>query len=324
MTNTPAPQTTPPPAANGRIGFLDTLRGIALLAMASYHFTWDLGMFGYIDPATATEGGWRIYARAIASSFLFLAGFSLYLAHRRGIRWPAFAKRFAMVAGAALLISVATYVAVPAGWIFFGILHNIALASLIGLLFLRLPALVTMSVAVLALVAPMYLSSDSFNTIWLSWIGFATMPPRSNDYVPLLPFLSPFLFGLAVSQIVTPRGLLDRFRRPSGRRNLLAFFGRHSLSSYLIHQPVLIGLVYLATLIAPPPPVDQVEAYKKSCEASCMQQQNGLDLCQRFCGCTLETLQAQNIFDPMMENRLDTAQQNKIADIAAQCSAQMQ
>lgn len=316
--------TSTAPKSGGRIGFLDTWRGIALLAMASYHFTWDLEMFGYIDPGTAVQGWWRIYARGIASTFLFLAGFSLFLAHRRGINWPSFGKRFAMVAGAALLISVATYFAVPDGWIFFGILHNIAAASLIGLIFLRLPPLVTLIFAAGALAAPHYLASDSFNTIWLSWIGFSTVPPRSNDYVPLLPFLAPFLLGIAVSKFVVPRGWLDLFRKPSGQRNFLAFFGRHSLSFYLIHQPVLIGLVYLASITFPPPPVDQVEAYKKSCEASCMQQQNGLELCQSFCGCTLEKLQAENVFDPMMSNASTPDQQTKIAEIAQQCSAEIQ
>lgn len=304
----------------GRIGALDTLRGIALIAMASYHFTWDLEMFGYLDPGTATQGWWRLYARGIASTFLFLAGFSLYLAHRRGVHWPSYGKRFAMVAGAALLISIATYFAVPEGWIFFGILHNIATASLIGLLFLRLPFFVTLVCAALALIAPRYLSSDAFNPIWLSWIGLSTAPPRSNDYVPLLPFLAPFLLGLAISQFVSPRGWLDRFRKPSGRKNILTLFGRHSLAFYLVHQPVLIAIVYLASLVAP---VDQVENYKTSCEMSCLQQQDNAELCQRFCGCTLEKLQAESLFEPMMANKLAQAQQSQIGEIAAQCSREM-
>ena len=317
------PTTAEDTRPKGRIGALDTLRGIALIAMASYHFTWDLEMFGYLDPGTATQGWWRLYARGIASTFLFLAGFSLYLAHRRGVHWPSYGKRFAMVAGAALLISIATYFAVPEGWIFFGILHNIATASLLGLLFLRLPFFVTLVFAALAIVAPRYLSSDAFNPIWLSWIGLSTAPPRSNDYVPLLHFLAPFLLGLAISHFVTPRGWLDSFRKPSGQKNILALFGRHSLLFYLVHQPVLIGLVYLASFILPPPPVDQVEAYKTSCEASCMQQQNNIELCQSFCGCTLEKLQAESLFEPMVANTLGETQQSQIGEIAAQCSRGM-
>lgn len=308
----------------GRMGGLDTLRGLALIAMASYHFTWNLEYFGYLEPGTATTGLWKLYARAIASSFLFLAGFSLFLAHGKAINWPSFGKRFAMVAGSALLITIATYVAFPDSFIFFGILHNIAAASLVGLLFLRAPPLVTLLFAALAFALPQYVQSDFFNSKWLAWVGFSTMPPRSNDYVPLLPWLAPFLAGLAVSQFVTPRSWLDRFRNPSSPRNLIATAGRHSLTFYLIHQPALIGLVYAVSLVAPPPPVDQVELYKSSCEKSCVQQANGQELCQRFCGCTLEKLQAESLFDIMMEGKLSAEQQTKVSDVAQQCTVEAQ
>ncbi len=308
----------------GRMGSLDTLRGLALIAMASYHFTWNLEYFGYLEPGTATTGLWKLYARAIAISFLFLAGFSLFLAHGKAINWPSFGKRFAMVAGSALLITIATYVAFPDSFIFFGILHNIAAASLVGLLFLRAPPLVTLLFAALAFALPQYVQSDFFNSKWLAWVGFSTMPPRSNDYVPLLPWLAPFLAGLAVSQFVTPRSWLDRFRNPSSPRNLIATAGRHSLAFYLIHQPALIGLVYAVSLVAPPPPVDQVELYKSSCEKSCVQQANGQELCQRFCGCTLEKLQAESLFDIMMEGKLSAEQQTKVSDVAQQCTVEAQ
>lgn len=308
----------------GRMGGLDTLRGLALIAMASYHFTWNLEYFGYLEPGTATTGLWKLYARAIASSFLFLAGFSLFLAHGKAINWPSFGKRFAMVAGSALLITIATYVAFPDSFIFFGILHNIAAASLVGLLFLRAPPLVTLLFAALAFALPQYVQSDFFNSKWLAWVGFSTMPPRSNDYVPLLPWLAPFLAGLAVSQFVTPRIWLDRFRNPSSPRNLIATAGRHSLAFYLIHQPALIGLVYAVSLVALPLPVDQVELYKSSCEKSCVQQANGQELCQRFCGCTLEKLQAESLFDIMMEGKLSAEQQTKVSDVAQQCTVEAQ
>ena len=171
-----------------RIDAIDIARGAALVAMAIYHFTWDLEFFGYLDPGMTAVGGWKLFARCIASSFLFLVGVSLFLAHGRFIRWPGFLRRFAMVAGAALAISIVTYIAVPGGFIFFGILHQIALASLLGLAFLRLPALLTLLIAAAVIAAPHYLRSEFFNPPWWWWTGLSASFPRSNDYVPVFPW----------------------------------------------------------------------------------------------------------------------------------------
>src|SRR5690606_25132571 len=140
-----------------RLEAIDLARGLALVAMAIYHFAWDLEIFGYAPPGMTAHGGWKLFARCIASSFLFLVGVSLFLGHAKGIRWPSFLRRLAMVAGAAAAISAATWIAVPGGLIFFGILHQIALASVLGLAFLRLPAIVTLLIAIAVIVAPHYL-----------------------------------------------------------------------------------------------------------------------------------------------------------------------
>ncbi len=243
-----------------RITLIDTLRGVALIAMATYHFTWDLEFFGYLDSGTATQGFFRVYARAIASSFLFLAGVSLVLAHFPAIRWQSFWKRFAMVAGAALAISIATLVAFPSEWIYFGILHNIALSSLIGLAFLRLAPLLTGAVVVLVVVAmivdyslmPGALDSAFFDARYLSWLGFAEIPPRSNDYVPLFPWIAALLAGVTVTRIALSRNWLPKLAAVQTQPNLLSKAGRHSLIVYLVHQPVLIALVYLFRWFTPP------------------------------------------------------------------------
>jgi uncharacterized membrane protein len=252
-----------------RIGILDTARGIALLAMASYHCTWDFEFFGYLEPGTAETGWLKIYARAIASTFLFLAGVSLVLANSPEIRWHSYFKRLGVIVGAAAAISLVTFIGMRDEWIFFGILHSIAAASIIGLIFLRLPAAVSLLAACVLTVgiyvdnisAPYYLHSDFFDMPVLWWVGLSDHLPRSNDYVPIFPWLTAFLFGLGIAQAAVARGWLFALAKLGPGKNLLARAGRHSLIFYLVHQPLLFGLVYLLSLAVPAPKPDPIQTY---------------------------------------------------------------
>lgn len=324
-----SPDTSPGMLRTPRIPLIDTLRGIALVAMASYHFTWDLEFFGYLEPGTATEGGWRIYARLIASSFLFLVGVSLVLAHRPAIRWKPFGRRLGLVVAAAAVISIGTYVALPQEWIFFGILHAIAVSSLIALAFLPLPPLATAATAIAILVAfiidgwvmPGVLRSALFDSRLLAWIGLAETPPRSNDFVPLFPWLAAVLAGVSVAGLLRQHGGFARLQAWQQRPNILTRAGQHSLVFYLVHQPVLIGLVYLATLVAPPPAPDPVADYNRSCQATCTAGGNDAGLCQRFCACTADRLVTQSLFQPMQRGEIDPTTDQRVLDIAGQCTA---
>ncbi|MCJ9752392.1 DUF1624 domain-containing protein [Neorhizobium sp. BETTINA12A] len=324
-------ETQNPTPRRPRITLIDTLRGVALIAMATYHFTWDLEFFGYVDPGTATQGFFRVYARSIASSFLFLAGVSLVLAHFPKIRWQPFWKRFAMVAGAALAISIATLVAFPGEWIYFGILHNIALSSLIGLAFLRLPPLLTGAIIALVVVAmivdyslvPGVLDSALFDARYLSWLGFAEVPPRSNDYVPLFPWIAALLAGVAVARIALSRNWPLRLAAVQTQENFLSKAGRHSLIVYLVHQPVLIALVYLFSLVHPAPPPDPRIGYVRSCEAGCTGRGNDAGLCQKFCGCTADKLIAQSLMTPLQSGAI-APQDGRVQSLAEQCSIEAQ
>lgn len=224
-----------------RLIVIDIARSFALLCMVVFHFTWDLGMFGLIPPQTAFTGFFWYFARFTAGSFIFLAGLGLWLSHGAGIRWPAFWRRLAKIVAAAALVSIATRLAFPEAWIFYGILHSIAVSSLIGILLLRLPAAILLALTVFVLVLPWAWSHPAFGG-WLIWSGLSGQTPITADYEPLFPWFAPFLAGMATGRIFTWLGLWPWLsRRETPFLRALAWPGKHSLAIYLIHQPLLIG-----------------------------------------------------------------------------------
>lgn len=238
-----------------RVEAIDVARGLAMAAMATFHFAWDLEFFGYAPVGMTRGTGWTLFARTIASSFLFLVGVSLFLAHRQGVRTRSVLKRLASLASAAFLITAVTWIVVPQGFIFFGILHQIAMASLLGLVFLRVPVLVTVGVAAFVIAAPWYLRHGTFDHPAWWWVGLTPIPPVSFDYVPLLPWFGAVLLGIAGAGIADRRGLFLHLSKysPGPWSRPFRVVGRHGLTFYLLHQPMLIAVIWLFARAWPPP-----------------------------------------------------------------------
>jgi uncharacterized membrane protein len=229
---------------------VDIARTAALAGMVVFHFVYDLDLFGWVPRGTATQGWFWYHARLVAGSFIFLAGLSLWLAHGRGIRWSAFARRAAILALAAAAVTVATHFALPGLTIFYGILHSILVSSVVGLLFLRLPAAVILAAAAAVFALPWQFTHPTFGG-WLIWTGLAPERPLTADFEPFFPWFAPFLAGLASGRLLSWANLWPRLAlRDTALVRRLAWPGRHSLAIYLIHQPVLIGLVAGATWAA--------------------------------------------------------------------------
>ncbi|MDD7910229.1 heparan-alpha-glucosaminide N-acetyltransferase [Pseudovibrio exalbescens] len=308
-----------------RLPWLDIARGAALWAMVLYHFSWDLLWFGLVDWPVATGMGWRSFAIGIAASFLFLVGFSANLAHGKGIRWKGFWKREAKIVAAAVLVSAGTYFALGSQMIRFGILHNIALSSLLVLLFLRLPFLLNtlIGLAVIALgnaVSP--LAPDPL----LFWIGLHPSPFVSVDFVPVFPWFGVVLLGLAASQYYTAMKLRRRAQElpePPPRRLLpraMGWSGRNSLFFYLAHQPILFGSLWLLVALGGLPDRDEM-AFQSNCVAACVSSHEASQ-CETACACTLERLQQGDEWERLLNEPLNATLRPVIQQHFQICLAQ--
>ncbi len=228
-----------------RIEAIDLARGLALVAMAAYHTLWDATYFGFINIGIGVDPVWIGIQRAILVAFLFLVGVSLALSHRDGIIWRRFWRRFALIAAAGLVMTVATWFAFGEYFSYFGVLSAIALFSLMALPLIRAPLWVAFTVAAIFFLLPMLFNAPAFDAKWLSWIGFFVTTPATADLVPVFPWFGVVALGVIAVRLFRPRlPLLAAlsFGDPVSRG--LKLIGRWSLVFYLVHQPVILAVLY--------------------------------------------------------------------------------
>jgi uncharacterized membrane protein len=238
---------------NHRLDRIDLLRALAMLWMTVFHFSFDLNHAGLIEQDFYRDPFWTWQRTAIVSGFLFTAGLSQAVAIAQGQGWPRFWKRWAQVAGAALLVTAGSMVMFPKTFIYFGVLHGIA----VMLIVVRLTAgwrtwlwpLGALAIAA-KFAAPGLIAAvpalEVLNTPGLNGLGFISRLPITEDYVPLLPWLGVMWWGVAAGQWALrhkPQWLGSADAPATGVKRGLVTLGRWSLSYYLLHQPVLIGLV---------------------------------------------------------------------------------
>lgn len=211
-----------------RLRWLDLLRSSAILGMVVYHAAYDLQEY-YGWPFDVMHGNWKLFQITVASLFLVVSGISAGF----WTRTDAFAKgwrRGWFILSAAMLVSLVTAIVDERTWVSFGILHLLALAAFILPFLQRLPPLAIglLGLAVIAL-AP-----------------FDLMPRAiSVDYVPPVPWLGPVLLGFAIGIPLSNR--TPKHAAPSRMFDLLAWPGKHSLAIYLLHQPVILAVMWMAS-----------------------------------------------------------------------------
>ena len=253
-----------------RIWELDFIRGFCIVLMILDHTLYDLGFIFRHQWFGGQEGEGILYQlcdfaanvffpspfRDIAwwiavFLFVFICGISCSFSHsnlRRGLR----------LAGVALILTLVTY---GIDWflgqeneftIRFGVLHMLASSILLycllrktGPLFMLLLSFFSIAIGVYFLYIPLE-SSISYSAI----LAHSTADFHSADYFPLLPWFGFFLAGAALGPLLYKerRSFFSRHGTASWKRPIL-FIGRHSLVFYVLHQPVVYGLLLLIGML---------------------------------------------------------------------------
>ncbi len=227
-----------------RLHYLDVTRGLAIILMIIYHFSFDLDNFNYIQIDMDHSIFWKSFRAIIVTLFLTTMGISLALTHSQSgkdICWSCLKKRTLFLGVASVLVSVGSYIQFPETWIYFGILHFILFASWLGLLFIGKPWL-SLITAIAILIGSTFGWLHTHALFELVHLPLHLPVRYTEDMVNIFPWFAPVLMGIFI--VAKDWHLLPRLK-PSFFSRKLSFMGRHSLIVYLIHQPILFGATLL-------------------------------------------------------------------------------
>jgi len=236
-----------------RFDAIDSLRGVAIVWMTVFHFCYDLNYEGWIHQNFLSDSVWTWQRSAIVSLFLFCAGLGQSVAVHQGQTWPRFWRRWAQVALCALMVTAGSMWMFPQSYIYFGVLHGIAVMLLVvrwtagwgrWLWLLGAVAIAMKYIAIYAhaeSISLYFLNDRAFN-----WLGLISQKPRTEDYVPVLPWLGVMWWGMAAGTWLLQHQSQRLCHAPSQAG--LSFLGRWSLSFYMLHQLLLLGLLSLVSM----------------------------------------------------------------------------
>ena len=221
--------------------------------MILYHTCWDLVfLLGKNIPGYTGPGGY-VWQQSICWAFILLSGFCWSLGHHH-------LKRGLFVSGSGILVTVVTMLAMPESRVVFGVLTLIGSGMLLlipiarFLLKIRAEAGLAGSFLVFLLfrnVNTGYLGFEKWNilklpdglyrNLWTAYLGFPQRGFFSTDYFSLLPWVFLFLTGFYLHKLVQKKDMMGKLF--SWRIPVLDVLGRHSLLIYLLHQPVIFGVI---------------------------------------------------------------------------------
>ena len=239
-----------------RIHLLDVLRGVSVFAMVVYHFFWDLGYFNFIDLEKLTQGLPLLFAQCIGASFITISGISFGLASNSKDFSIKFMKRIGILISVCFLITLSTFFLDKSSFIFFGILHLLATCSFIGLFLIKVKHNYILFFLFVFSLIPSITKIKYELPSYLIWLGLNIEVPITNDFYPLFPWVSFYIFGLWACKpfrsfiAIKNKSDYSNFNNFTHIQKSLLFLGKNSLTIYILHQPIFFSLFLILIRIS--------------------------------------------------------------------------
>lgn len=233
-----------------RYPWLDAARGFALLHMIAYHASWDLVNLLGLDWAWFEGCAAFLWQQFICWSFILLSGFCWHLSRhalRHGVTLFA----------CGLLVTVVTAAIMPEDAVWCGILSFLGTAALLmhclHPLLRRCPPLLGALVSGALFALTRWIEYGKLAGVKVlpgglydggllgAFLGFPPPDFSSTDYFAMLPWI--FLYGVGYFLFLLWKDAGEKTSVKEKEIPVLGWLGRRSLVIYLLHQPVICGML---------------------------------------------------------------------------------
>lgn len=237
-----------------RLYLLDTVRGITLLSMILYHTLWDLAYIYGINLPWYTGSLGYVWQQSICWTFILLSGFCAGLGRNK-------LKRGITVFAGGVAVSLVTYLFMRDNIVVFGVLTFMGTAMIFSALTEKILIKINAFLGIIVSSFVFFILRN-INNGWLgfenlkilklpdflyknyitAFFGFPHSEFFSTDYFSFFPWIFLFLTGYFLYKIMEKHK-----ERLFSKGKLLpfSFMGRHSLIIYLLHQPLIYGILYI-------------------------------------------------------------------------------
>ena len=158
-------------------------------------------------------------------------------------------KRAAKYAAAALVVWIATTLVSVDDSVNFGSIFCMAACTAIVALARpvldRVPAAWGITICLIFFACTWSIPKAVYPIPYLAWLGFPDPDFVSGDYYPLIPFYFMYLAGFFAARTAQESNCEAPVWAYENPIPVLASLGRHALPFYLLHQPVILGVLEL-------------------------------------------------------------------------------